>query len=529
MVDENGEPKRLDKGYSWEYPLSSHGLMHMAIHNAWAGDPQEIDVLFMYMANMGWNSSMNVPATHHYLTDKKPDGSYKIPKLIYSDAYHSETVAYADLVLPDTTYLERWDCISMLDRPISTAHGAADSIRQPVVALDRDVRPFQDVLLTLGERLKLPGIVDEDGAAKYPEGYKDYMVNHERTPGIGPLAGWRNKDGSGQGTGEVNPDQLQRYIDNGSFWHHEFEPEQQYYKHANRSYLEYAHKMGWKGDSKPVVMQIYSEQMQKFRLAAEGFGDVQPPDELRGRVKEFFDPLPIWYAPLEEEGLDKPSYPLHAVTQRPMHMYHSWGSQNAWLRQITARNRLYIHSDTAAELDIADDDWIWVISPYAKVKGQAKLMRGVNKNTVWTWNAIGKRKGAWGLSEDAPEATKGFLLNHVISELLPAREDGYRYSNSDPVTGQAAWYDLRVRIEKCAPAESGETEPMFAPIAPLPSGRKSPAISRYGAEFSSPPAMKPVLRCREWIGNRAENADGDSGIADGHGNRYTKKKKEGKS
>jgi sulfite dehydrogenase (quinone) subunit SoeA len=28
-------------------------------------------------------------------------------------------VAYADLILPDTTYLERWDCISLLDRPIS--------------------------------------------------------------------------------------------------------------------------------------------------------------------------------------------------------------------------------------------------------------------------------------------------------------------------------------------------------------------------------------------------------------------------
>ncbi len=54
---------------------------------------------------------------------------------------------------------------------------------------------------------------------------------------------------------------------------------------------------------------------------------------------------------------------------------------------------------------------------------------------------------------DAPEATQGFLLNHLISELLPEREGGYRYSNSDPVTGQAAWYDLRVRIEKAAGQE----------------------------------------------------------------------------
>ncbi len=52
------------------------------------------------------------------LTDKDASGAYKIPFIIYSDAYASEMVAYADLVLPDTTYLERWDCISLLDRPI---------------------------------------------------------------------------------------------------------------------------------------------------------------------------------------------------------------------------------------------------------------------------------------------------------------------------------------------------------------------------------------------------------------------------
>jgi hypothetical protein len=78
-------------------------------------------------------------------------------------------------------------------------------------------------------------------------------------------------------------------------------------------------------------------------------------------------------------------------------------------------------------------------------------MAALNENTVWTWNAIGKRKGAWGLDADAPEAVKGFLLNHLISELLPERDDGMRWSNSDPVTGQAAWFDLRVRVERIGP------------------------------------------------------------------------------
>jgi hypothetical protein len=89
-------------------------------------------------------------------------------------------------------------------------------------------------------------------------------------------------------------------------------------------------------------------------------------------------------------------------------------------------------------------------------------MAALNENTVWTWNAIGKRKGAWALSEDAPEATRGFLLNHLIHELLPPKGDGLRWSNSDPITGQAAWFDLRVKIEKATPPQ--EAQPAFAPI-----------------------------------------------------------------
>jgi hypothetical protein len=115
------------------------------------------------------------------------------------------------------------------------------------------------------------------------------------------------------------------------------------------------------------------------------------------------------------------------------------------------------------------------------VKAEIKLMEGVNQDTVWTWNAIGKRSGAWNLSATAPEATKGFLLNHVISELRPPQPDGHRYANIDPVTGQAAWYDLKVRLRKCAPEEAGETVPRFDPLdTSLP---KPGSGLAYGADF----------------------------------------------
>ena len=482
LIDDDGTPQRIDRAFSWEAPLAAHGMMHTVISNAWRGDPYPIDTLFMYMANMAWNSSMNTTHTIRRLTDKEgASDDYKIPRVIYSDAFYSEMVAYADLVLPDTTYLERWDCISLLDRPISDADSANDAIRHPVVQPDRDVRPFQDVILDLGARLGLPGMIDGQGNPLYPGGYRDYMINHERRPNIGMLAGWRGANGIMSGTGPPNPDQLQRYIENEGFWCDEIPAEARYYKNVNTAYLEYAENRGFVADRSPIILQLYSEELQRFRLSARGHGPVQPPEKHRERIDTYFDPLPFWYRPFEEVVEGAEAYPLHAVTQRPMAMYHSWGSQNAWLRQIHTANRMYIPRALGQSLGIDDEDWIWVESRNGRIKTRVRLMEGVNPHTVWTWNAIGKRSGAWNLAPDSPESKEGFLLNHLIHELLPARESGYRYSNSDPVTGQAAWYDLRVKIRKAAEDEAGETAPQFEPLINPKCMPPRPEVLRYGA------------------------------------------------
>ncbi|SHJ30706.1 Anaerobic selenocysteine-containing dehydrogenase [Shimia gijangensis] len=478
LVEGDGTPKRIDKAFSWENPFSVHGMMHMVISNAHAGDPYKIDTLFLYMANMAWNSSMNTSEVMRMLTDKDDNGDYVIPHIIYSDAYSSETVAYADLILPDTTYLERHDCISMLDRPICEADAAADAIRWPVVEPDRNVKGFQSALCDLGARLGLPGFVNEDGSQKYAD-YADYIVNHERRPGVGPLGGFRGEDGTGEGRGSVNPEQLNRYIENGGFWHTQVPDDASYYKPWNAGYQDWAVKIGLFDKPQPYVFNLYLEPMRKMQRAAEGHGDVQPPDNMRERVKAAFTPLPEWSQPFEDAAVDHDEYPVHALTQRPMHMYHSWGSQNAWLRQITNVNRLYIPGKIWDEKGFEEGDWAHVSSVHGKIKVPVARMDALNPNTVWTWNAIGKKRGAWALSEDAPEATKGFLLNHLINELLPEKGDGQRWANSDPVTGQAAWFDLRVRIEKAPPG--GPSEPAHkASKSHIGQGPKDMA---YGEEF----------------------------------------------
>ncbi len=470
FVDDEGEAVRLDKAFSWEYPLSVHGLMHNAITNAWRGDPYKIDTMLLFMANMAWNSSMNTASVREMLVDKDENGEYKIPFLIVCDAFQSETVAFADLVLPDTTYLERHDALSMLDRPISEYEGPMDSIRIPVVPPKGECKPFQEVLIEMGSRLGLPAFVNEEGERKYRD-YPDFITNYETSPGsgIGFLAGWRGKSGEKFLKGEPNSRQLEMYKQNDCVYHYHLPKSYQYMRNWNKGYLHWARAHGMTRYAEPITIHLYSEVLQKFRLAAQGkWPGRTPPERLRRRIEMNFDPLPFFSEPLLSRLGDSHEYPLNALTQRPMAMYHSWDSQNAWLRQIHTHNYMFVNTKTAKAQGIEDGDWIWAESASGKVRCMCRHSEAVEPGTVWTWNAIGKASGAWGLSPKANESQKGFLLNHVIPEELPPCEAGQHMSNSDPVTGQAAWFDVKVKIYKAGPEEPEQTWPQFKPQQKLP-------------------------------------------------------------
>ena len=476
FVNDDGSPVRIDKAFSWEYPLSVHGLMHNVVTNAWRGDPYPIDTLLIFMANMSWNSTMNTAEVRAMLNDKRGNGEYKIPFLVVADAFHSEMTAFADLILPDTTYLERHDVMSMLDRPISEFDGPVDAVRIPVLPPTGDCKPFQEVLIELGTRLKLPTFVTKEGQRKYRD-YPDFVVNWETEPGsgIGFLAGWRGKGGEKFLVGEPNPRQWEMYAQNDCVFHHVLPRSYQYMRNWNQGYLEWSRANRITRYAEPILIHLYSEVLQRFRSAAQGKGLTRkPPEHLKQRIATYFDPLPFFYEPLEAHVTDKHKYPLAAVTQRPMAMYHSWDSQNAWLRQIHTYNVLNVNTQTARALAIADGDWIWVESQWGRVRCKAALSQAVEPGTVWTWNAIGKAAGAWNLAPEANESRSGFLLNHLISDELPVRGSNALVSNSDPITGQAAWYDVRVRITKADPAEPARSEPQFEPMRRYPGMAERP-------------------------------------------------------
>lgn len=286
--------------------------------------------------------------------------------------------------------------------------------------------------------------------------------------------------------GEPNPNQWEMYEKNNCVYHHELPKSYQYMRNWNRGYLKWSQEHGLQRYAEPINIHIYSEVLMKFRLAAQGkLEGKQPPEHLRMRVETHFDPLPFYAEPLEVQLTDKQKYPLAALTQRPMAMYHSWDSQNAWLRQIHAHNYMHIHPSTAQAQGIEDGGWMWAESMHGRVRCLARYSEAVEPGTIWTWNAVGKAKGAWNLDGDANESKKGFLLNHLIAEELPKNECGEHISNSDPITGQAGWYDVRVRVYKAEDDEPKETYPQFDEMPAVPgTGERRKKLGFFAGMFT---------------------------------------------
>ncbi len=81
-----------------------------------------------------------------------------------------------------------------------------------------------------------------------------------------------------RGRGEPNPNQLERYIENGCHWRTEIPDNAKFFRHANADYFDWAIGLGLKDLRDQIVLQIYSEPLRKFQLAGEGSGAKLPPE-----------------------------------------------------------------------------------------------------------------------------------------------------------------------------------------------------------------------------------------------------------
>ena len=293
-----GRPPRIDKAFSWDAPIAAHGLMHMLIRNCWNGDPYPIDTLFMYMANMAWNSAMNTAETMRMLTDKDPaTGEYRIPRdhlfrrLLFRDGRLCRPG-------PARHDLSRALGLHLAARPADRRGRRPRRLDPPA---DPHARP---------RRAAVPGRADRIGRAARPAGLcqrRRRAALSRRLQGLYRAAraraghraarrlARRGRDRA-PGRGAPNPGQLDRYVANGCFWKYELPPEQLYYKHANKAYLETRDGDG--ADRRRPTRSSCSFMSSRCSASASRRRGMARPCRRKTtapRIETYFDPLPFWY------------------------------------------------------------------------------------------------------------------------------------------------------------------------------------------------------------------------------------------
>ena len=251
-------------------------------------------------------------------------------------------VAYADLVLPDTTYLERWDCISLLDRPICDADGAADAIRQPIVEPTATCGRSRRCCSTR----RAAQTAGHDGCRRPPKFPAAIPITSSSTMNARPASDRCRAGADPEGesrTRRAEPGAARSYIDNGCHWRHEF-PTTSASKFANQSISKFAVGHGFLATSDQMSAALFrtvAEIPSRRAGTAIQFSRRRPD---RARVEQAFDPLPFWYAPFEGAGRWRrlPAARDHAAPDD--HVSLIGDRRTPGCVRSTRRNRLSLHA-----------------------------------------------------------------------------------------------------------------------------------------------------------------------------------------
>lgn len=123
-------------------------------------------------------------------------------------------------------------------------------------------------------------------------------------------------------------------------------------------------------------------------------------------------------------------FPLYLINWKEASHTHSRTHNNPWLMELTGWNRLAINVATATSLGVNDGDEIWVESPYGKAKALARVTQGIHPEVVGWQHGFGH----WGLGHIAQgKGTPDGMFNKTIS---------------DPLSGMALHKEVCVKVYK---------------------------------------------------------------------------------
>jgi anaerobic selenocysteine-containing dehydrogenase len=405
--------ERLDGAGAGKYFLTPHVPQRLP-ERILKGEPYPVEALFVYATN---------PLYSHPQRERWRQALEKVPWIVSFSPYEDETSQMADLILPDDTYLERWQ-----DDPVCHLAGfTLFGVGRPAVARLHDTRNTGDVLLEVARRLG--GAVGEALPWKsYPE-----LIRHS-AQGL-----FEAKRGYVVSVPAV--ESFRSILEKQGYWEPEFDTFDAFWKALTE-------RGGWwdAADSSKASgrllrtasgrYEFYSHELRRRfeREAAARTGlagtelsramdDLALELGLEARGDNLF--LPHAEPPLTL-GED-PRYPLHLNTYKLMsHALGKSGNQ-PWLLEHLAvhvpgawQPWAEIHPDVAREHGISDGDWVWLESPKGRCRLRAKLYEGAMPSVVnvpfefghsaYGRHAAGRGENINALIEDIEDLFKGVAI-----------------------------------------------------------------------------------------------------------------------
>jgi anaerobic selenocysteine-containing dehydrogenase len=168
------EAKKLKiiDGFPGQVAYPTHHVNHQVLKMIKDGGAGRPDV-YMWYCYAPVYSNGDVKENIEVLKDES-----LIPFTVSVNPFYDESASLADLILPDATYLERWDWEDM----VSPSGVPEYYIRQPVVKPLGEARDFADVACELAERMGMPlGIESKEAFVR---------ESCEMTPGVKEAGGF---------------------------------------------------------------------------------------------------------------------------------------------------------------------------------------------------------------------------------------------------------------------------------------------------------------------------------------------------
>jgi anaerobic selenocysteine-containing dehydrogenase len=305
------------------------------IENVLVKKPYEINCLFLSNNNLNLSSP---------LSKKIKEVLHNIPFIVSFSSFLDETNSFADIIMPDSTYFEKWqECqVSPLSKiPVV-------GISQPVIKPLYQSKPFDEVILTLAKNIGSPI------SQNFPwSSFRELLLDRFR--------GFFEAKRGSVFTSSHEEDQL-RLLEERGWW----VPQHASLNVFMKDLLE---KGGWQDPSYHFNERSYMYQTQSRKYEFSSVLQIQEGiPELLGNESEYPFILSLYDLPFNSESSGA-IMPWHQETLG-FRFGLSW---HIWLE---------INPETAKELHIHDKELVWIESPYGKIKVMARIFPGIMPHVV---------------------------------------------------------------------------------------------------------------------------------------------------